>query len=442
MYNAEKHVTKAIESLINQTVDFKRTTKIILVDDGSTDQTYKVCKEFTDQYPDNIVYIYTENSGPGSARNKGLDALPPSTEYVGFLDADDYLSPDTIEKVDEFFNNNCNVQLAVIPIYHFGRIDTPQRLNYRFEKGSRIINILDEYTGIHFHIGGCFFKATHFINNTKWRFPNLRAWEDALLINSFLLEYQRYGVISEAKYYYRKHWEDHSLVNSNWYRKFRYTEMIRNCYLVLVNKSCTLYGEAIPYIQFLIIYHIRLYLFPKNNQIIFKVLNEQEQKEFFNEFVQLLQRFDDVYIKKQDMPFYYKKYLLNLKKHGWPYKNSHKKLSQQNVTITDLKIKGLKWHLEGNFMNTLYFMNPDDRLFIKWKNKVIYLPKVLLPSKRREIWGTVVRDYEHAGFKVTIPLYYLKFQFGIKIGTKKFILNKVDLLKERKQRKTIDQNEK
>ncbi|WP_035446258.1 glycosyltransferase family 2 protein [Bacillus sp. UNC41MFS5] len=431
VYNAEKYLQEALESLIHQTVDFKQNVEIILVDDGSTDQSKDICQNYVNQYPSNIKYIYRENAGPGSARNTGFNHVSPHSDYIGFLDADDLLSEDTLEKVSSFFSRHSEIQLAVIPLYHFERIDTPHRLNYRFEQGDRVIHILEEYTGIHFHIGGCFFKAKHFLTNPDLRFQtDIKFWEDALLINTFLLEHKQYGVVSEAKYHYRRRVDEDSLVSNAWYQKSRYTEMIRRCYLTLINESKSRYNEILPYVQFLITYHIRLYLFPKNNPVIYEVLTKEEQDEFFEEFAKLIQLFDQKYIKEQDMPFYYKTYLLNLNENGWPYKEkfSPKKIEKQMVVITECSYKGLKWLIKGHFMNKVYFMKANDRLFIKAKDKVTYLPKAELPGKLRIIWGTVVRNYEHTGFETTLPFYRSKFQFGLETESgKKYLLNEVNL---------------
>src|SRR4051794_40174216 len=102
VYNAEKYLHEAIESLINQTVDFKQNVEIILVDDGSTDQSKDICQTYVSQYPNNITYVYRENAGPGSARNTGLNHVSAHSDYVGFLDADDLLSEDSLEKVGTF----------------------------------------------------------------------------------------------------------------------------------------------------------------------------------------------------------------------------------------------------------------------------------------------------------------------------------------------------
>jgi glycosyltransferase involved in cell wall biosynthesis len=428
-FNAEKYLAEAVESLISQTLDFMKYCEIIIVDDGSTDHTGLISKDYAKQYPANIKYIYSKNSGPGTARNIGLDAVSKDTDYIGFLDADDYLSENTLEEVSSFFHKNAEVQLAVIPIYHFEKTDTPHRLNYRFDKGSRVIDITKDYKAIQFHIGGCFFNSQQFVGERKYRFRNdLMFWEDAYLINTLLLGSKRYGVIAEPKYYYRKRLEKDSLVDLAWFNKSRYTEVLRKCYTGLINESLRLYKRINPYTQFLIIYHLKLYLYPKNNGIIYKVLDKKEQEEFFHVLVELLQTLDPKYIKNQDMGKIYKDYLLSLRKNGWPYTPPKKSLAQHNVKLLYSKYRGLYWRIQGLFINEVYKMKADDQLFIKRDNKTIYLPKEDLPYKNRVIWGSVVRDYENTGFEAKVPLNWYKFQFGIKTSNRTYLLNEVNLI--------------
>lgn len=86
-YNRAAYVVRAVESVLAQTVkDFE----IIVVDDGSTDNT----KDVLGQYQDKIRYIYQENKGPSAARNSGV--LNARGEYIAFLDSDDRWLPDML----------------------------------------------------------------------------------------------------------------------------------------------------------------------------------------------------------------------------------------------------------------------------------------------------------------------------------------------------------
>lgn len=85
-YNVEKYIEKCLDSLVNQTLE---DIEIILVNDGSKDNSEKVAKEFQEKYPNKIKYYEKPNGGLGDARNYGIDYV--TGEYIAFLDSDDYV---------------------------------------------------------------------------------------------------------------------------------------------------------------------------------------------------------------------------------------------------------------------------------------------------------------------------------------------------------------
>ncbi|MBL7215321.1 MAG: glycosyltransferase family 2 protein [Phycisphaerae bacterium] len=89
LYNKQTTIERAIESIIKQTY---QDWHLIIVDDGSTDNSFQVAKQFTDP---RITFIQQENRGPGAARNEGLNKA--SSEYIAFLDADDQWYPGYLE---------------------------------------------------------------------------------------------------------------------------------------------------------------------------------------------------------------------------------------------------------------------------------------------------------------------------------------------------------
>ena len=92
IYNVAPYLERCINSIINQTYVPK---KIILVDDGSTDNSRNIADKFAAEY-EFVSVIHKENGGLSSARNAGLAIT--ETEYVTFVDSDDYLSLDMYEK--------------------------------------------------------------------------------------------------------------------------------------------------------------------------------------------------------------------------------------------------------------------------------------------------------------------------------------------------------
>lgn len=92
-YNAESTIAKCIDSILGQTlVDLE----LIVVDDGSTDKTGAICSSYNDN---RLIYKRKENGGVSTARNVGISLA--RGEYIGFVDADDYITPDMCEKMYE-----------------------------------------------------------------------------------------------------------------------------------------------------------------------------------------------------------------------------------------------------------------------------------------------------------------------------------------------------
>lgn len=88
VYNAEQYLTECLDSILGQSFS---DYEVIMVDDGSTDGSADVCLRYAEADP-RFVYIYKENGGVSSARNKGLDMA--RGEWVSFIDADDWVSED------------------------------------------------------------------------------------------------------------------------------------------------------------------------------------------------------------------------------------------------------------------------------------------------------------------------------------------------------------
>lgn len=93
-YNVEGYIEKCLDTLVNQTLE---DIEIILVNDGSKDNSILIAKKFQERYPKKIVYLEKENGGLSDARNFGIPYA--KGEYVAFLDSDDYVEKDMYEKM-------------------------------------------------------------------------------------------------------------------------------------------------------------------------------------------------------------------------------------------------------------------------------------------------------------------------------------------------------
>lgn len=95
VYNVEKYLHKCLDSILAQT---ERDFELILVDDGSSDASPSICDSYALK-DDRIKVIHKPNGGVSSARNIGLDVA--KGDYVTFIDSDDWVAPDYLEKLNE-----------------------------------------------------------------------------------------------------------------------------------------------------------------------------------------------------------------------------------------------------------------------------------------------------------------------------------------------------
>lgn len=105
-YNAETHIERCLNSILDQ--DFHIDFEIIVVNDGSTDNTAEILARYDKQYPGYFRIISKENGGLPSARNAGMDVA--LGDWIWFCDADDYIKKNSLSYViDNFVNSNIDI---------------------------------------------------------------------------------------------------------------------------------------------------------------------------------------------------------------------------------------------------------------------------------------------------------------------------------------------
>lgn len=108
-YNAEKTIQRCIKSILQQDID---DIQIILVNDHSSDASVEVCKELTNDR--RIILVYSVGHGVSSARNTGLKYA--TKEIIGFCDSDDYLEENSLNRIQNEFQNQC-IEMVIAGYY-------------------------------------------------------------------------------------------------------------------------------------------------------------------------------------------------------------------------------------------------------------------------------------------------------------------------------------
>lgn len=128
VYNVEKFLRSCLDSLVTQSIGFKNI-EVVLVNDGSTDGSESICREFADKY-DNVFLYSKENEGLSKTRNYGLSKS--HGKYIFFLDSDDRLRSDTIKAVTDFFDSVYDeVDLVTYRIIQYYN-ERPVIVHYRY----------------------------------------------------------------------------------------------------------------------------------------------------------------------------------------------------------------------------------------------------------------------------------------------------------------------
>ncbi len=111
VYNVEEYLEKCLNSLVRQTL---KEIEIIVVNDGSKDNSQQIIDEFTQKFPTKITSYIKENGGLSDARNFGIDRA--NGDFIGFVDSDDYVTPTMFEEMYELAEKHhaemviCNIQ--------------------------------------------------------------------------------------------------------------------------------------------------------------------------------------------------------------------------------------------------------------------------------------------------------------------------------------------
>lgn len=202
VYQAERCLERCVESILDQTF---RDFELILVDDGSTDQSPQLCEQYA-AGDSRVKVIHKRNGGLSSARNAGL-ALA-SGNYVGFVDADDYIDKDMYRKLYEAIVAE-NAEVAVCNCYQVdqsGQRLEGDRYNYQLDgeilSGREILNkIGDRGSAVYVVMWNKLYQRKLF---DRVRFDEGKIHEDIRIFGKLYYQVDRVVCVPERLYYYER----------------------------------------------------------------------------------------------------------------------------------------------------------------------------------------------------------------------------------------------
>ena len=249
IYNNGRYLDDSIGSVLNQTIQ-QNNIQIILVNDGSIDETEEICLKYQDKFPKNIKYIKIKHSGVSVGRNIGMKYA--EGEFINFLDADDKWDKEAFKLVFLFFRFNKDINIVGCRMVFFEAFNSYHPLDYKFSK-SRKVDLNKEYNCIHLSSSSSFFRYS-LIKDQKFK-EKIFNGEDTLFINNLLLIKPSMGLVREAIYYYRKRRDSTSAIQNKVNKEEYYSFVIKSVDQYLLEKSKKMYKRILPFIQYYIAYN-------------------------------------------------------------------------------------------------------------------------------------------------------------------------------------------
>lgn len=325
VYNVEKYLDDYFSSLMHQSLSFKKHIKLILVDDGSTDESAYIIKKWQKKYPKNITYLYKENGGQASARNVGLEHV--ESGWITFIDPDDFVSYDYFYKLDKFIERDSNIAIISCPLLPFieneGVAKNNHPLKFRYKDGDKIKPINSIGRDLQLSASTAIFRADK-VKGLKFNETIKPSFEDAKFVLDFLLRSNdlKIGYIHDIKYFYRKREDGTSTLDTAWDNKGLFSVVLKDGVLASLKSANLRLGYIPKAFQNTALYHLYWY-FGRiiNNSYSLNHLTNNEQKEFYELVKEIFSFIDSKTIEEFNLAgawFFHKVGFLNLLKNQEP----------------------------------------------------------------------------------------------------------------------------
>lgn len=299
IYNAEKYLFTCLNSIVNQSYS---NLEIILIDDGSIDNSLNICNEFAAK-DKRIKVIHKDNQGVSAARNDGIEYS--SGYYIAFVDSDDYISENYLY---ELYNELTikKSDLSICMIQNFGLCNEVQSMNPSVLDFNQPENsIWNELNSTYLLYGPCnkLYKSK-IIKFHNILFDEKLCYGEDLFFNFKYLNFINKIAITDNTIYYYRHESKQSL--SKKYRKDRYfNEEILNNIMVKLMKKKNLMNPIINE-------YLNCRLFDAAYNSIFDLIRNEKFKKQYVYIKKILERLNSKIIWKDSLYEKYPNYIVFL----------------------------------------------------------------------------------------------------------------------------------
>ena len=390
VYNVEKYLNDYFSSLTKQSLNFKKHIQLILVDDGSTDHSAEIIKQWQAKFPQNIHYFYKENGGQASARNLGLQHV--ETEWVTFIDPDDFVSSDYFYKTDNFLSNNANISIVGCPlVFYFedkDMVKDTHPLKYRFAKGDVVLPLSNLKDHLQLSASTAFFKIDN-IRNAHIYFDEAMkpSFEDAKFVTDYILNTDastNAAFLSKISYFYRKRSDGSSTLDGAWNNPLLFSRVIEKGCIEILKTAKMKFGKVPEHIQRIVLYHI-IWYFGRivNKPAALSHLSEEQKKHFVALLHEMFSYIDEATILRFNLAgtwFFQKVALLGL------FKNTAPKSQIAYIEDFDLKKKQILVKYFSNFPIIEQWTINGKEIFPKYQKEVVYDFLGSLYTKEYRTW--------------------------------------------------------
>lgn len=245
VYNVEKFLPRCIDSILSQTYC---NLEIILVDDGSTDTSGRICDDYA--LKDSRVRVFhKENGGVSSARNLGI--AKAVGDWIMFVDGDDWVDIDAIKYASQYFNGSDLIRFSYKSVFSEDEQQTEDfKLKIYDSKESFLSDVITQRTYV--AVWGTFYKRDLFTPDVQFD-PLIPVGEDWIVFVKLLMLSQSFKIIDKPIYFYNQYNQNSCMSSASIKKKCTVFLAIEQIWKSIDIK---LHGKELQYIKLVQLYNI------------------------------------------------------------------------------------------------------------------------------------------------------------------------------------------